>query len=185
MKTKAVLQPKAFSDIVNMSDVDAGKFLLGFAVADKAEQLGIYLSDLSIELAAQITEHIQFSEALEIDSAGVEKAIKKAASGDFETAGRWIKQYLRSGAEARKFIPIGKKRLSQTRQFAQRGADTQKEKGKKTREKVLEAAKRILANRSRKPTDRELADLIDSETGIPSNTVRGHLTNLRKQKKLD
>jgi hypothetical protein len=79
----------------------------------------------------------------------------------------------------------GIKKSAQAKRFGQKGAKENKEKGEANRQAVLDAAREILAGRARKPSGRELAKLIDGKTGIPFNTVRGHLKHLRKDKILD
>lgn len=76
-------------------------------------------------------------------------------------------------------------RKVQTKKFGLKGAKVNKEEGEANRKAVLDSARAILDERTRKPTGRELATLIEKKTGIPSNTVRGHLKKLRKDKILD
>ena len=80
---------------------------------------------------------------------------------------------------------IGFNRKKQTKKFGLGGTKVNKEKGEANRKAVLDAARAILVERTRKPSVRELATLIEKKTGIPSNTVRGHLNKLRKDKILD
>jgi len=164
------------------SNHDIGAFLLGYAGLDKAAELGV---PLTFELMREIIANIPKAEARHADTAALEKSLHKAAEGDFETAGRLFREYMNNGAVAKKFIPIGMKRSAQAKKFGKAGAEKNKAEGKENRVAVLEAAKEILAQRTKRPTNREMAALIEKKTGIPANTARGHLTKLRKDNLLD
>lgn len=69
--------------------------------------------------------------------------------------------------------------------FGSAGAKRNKEEGAANQQAVLDAARSILKARTRKTSDRLLAELVAIKTSIPFNTVRGHIQKLRKDKTLD
>jgi len=177
-----------FPDIRACSDYELGGLLLGYFSAFQADRLGIppdHLRELDEESSKQFLQYIEGLECDTAADAALEKAMRKAVSGDFETAGRLLREHMLNGAVAMKFIPIGIKKSAQAKKFGREGAKGNKEEGEANRENVLKAANAILAGRTRKPSDRELAKLIATKISMPFNTVRGHLTKLRKDNKLD
>lgn len=176
-----------FPDPREYSDYDLGGLLLGYFIAAQADDLGIPPDQIPEEFAERVRQHVLTLETQAARNAAVEKALHKAASGDFETAGRILREYMLTSAVALKFIPIGINKFEQASRFGREGAKSNKAEGATNESSVLKAAKEILKEWSRAspPSDRHLAQLIEKETGIPKNTVRGHLTKLRKAKKLD
>ena len=103
-----------------------------------------------------------------------------------EEGERFRADYFRDLAES--ISPLARYGFDQRKQksrFGRRGAEHNKAVGQKNRQEVAVAANAILATRARKPTWRELAKRIATKTGIPFNTVRGHLKKLREEKILD
>lgn len=174
-----------FPNIKGLSDYDAGALLLGYFIAEQADMLGIPPNQIPEEFAEKVRQHVMTLEAATAKVAAVEKALHKAASGDFETAGRLLREHMVGGAIAMRFVPIGINKSRQAKNFGIKGAKTNKELGEVNRQAVLDEARTILAERERKPTGRELADLISTRIGMPYNTVRGHLKKLRDEKILD
>ena len=176
-----------FPDTRGMPDWESGGLLLGYFIAAQADDLGIPIDRIPEEFAERIRQLALTAETATAKNAAVEKALHKAAIGDFETAGKFLREHLADGAVALKFIPIGIRKSKQAAKFGREGAKGNKEEGAANRQEILNAAKGILAAWMSKkpPSGRRLEGLISEKTGIPLGTVRGHTGKLRKEKKLD
>lgn len=169
-----------------MSDYDLGGYLLGYFIATQADDLGIAIDHISEEFSERVRQHVLTLESETAKDAAVEKALHKAASGNFEKAGKLFREYLIAGAVAVKFIPIGIKKSMQASEFGRKGARQKKEEGEANSLAVLNAANEILGEwkAKQKPSARRLAQLIADKTLIPVETVRTHLKKSREDKKL-
>lgn len=167
------------------SDYELGIQLLALFIAAQANDCGLSMDSISEEFAERVRQYVLTAETDTAKNVAVEKALHKAASGDPVSAGKILREHMRDGAVAFKYIPIGITKSEQAANFGRKGADGNKQEGQKNRQAVLDAAKKILAERKRKPSDRQLAKLVECETGIPFNTVRGHIAKLREDKLLD
>jgi len=99
-----------FPDIREIKDdCELGGLLLGYFIAAQADMLDIPIDQIPEEFAERVRQHVLTLESDTAANAAVEKALHKAASGDFETAGRLLREHMWSGAGALKFIPIGVK----------------------------------------------------------------------------
>ncbi|MBL8366361.1 MAG: hypothetical protein JNM54_00365 [Candidatus Accumulibacter sp.] len=88
-------------------------------------------------------------------------------------------------SDVRPLASLGFTKRRQASEWGRRGAAEQRKEGDGNRRSVIDAAHAILAVRRRKPSARQLAKLIEEKTGIPANTVRGHLQKLKKERILD
>ena len=169
------------------SDYELGSILIAHFIGAQAEHRGIPLDQVTEEFADQVLQVVLTQEVGTAQNAAIEKALHKAATREYESAGRILRQHMVNNAVAVKFVPIGIKKLKQAAEFGRRGAEDKKSKGAENREMVSDYRKRILANwkSPNKPSDRRMAELIAVDTGIPFNTVRGHLRELNKEKKVD
>jgi len=173
------------ADALELSDYELGGLLLAWAIGSKAEQLGLPVDEVPEKFAGLIREHIPASEATTAKNAAVEKALHKAAGGDFETAGKLIREHLIHGSIEMMFLPIGIKRWEQVKDFGQRGAEEAKQTGARNRADVLKSAIKILEARTKRISTRQLSEQIEKDIGMPKNTVRGHLQKLKKEKQLE
>ena len=173
------------ADALDLPDYNLGALLLGYFIMVQAHDLGFPIDQIPDEFAERVRQYVLTIETETASNAAVEKALHKAASGDVEAAGKFLREHMNDGAVAMKFIPIGISKSAQAKEFGRKGAEGNKKEGEGNRQTVLDAAKIILAGRTREPSERELAKLIETKTGIPQNTVRGHLARLRKDKTLD
>lgn len=170
---------------LTMPDAELGRRLLDSFVYAQTVDLGLPVDQIPEAFVERVRQYILTIETKLARSAALEKALHKAALGDFETAGRFLREHMTAGAVAMKFIPIGVNRSRQAMEFGKVGANKKRATSADNRQKVLTAAQVILAGRTRKPTQRALAGLIAETTNISANTVRGHLAALRKAKILD
>jgi len=178
--------PEFPTDALDLPNDELGALLLGYFIAAQAYDLGIPPDQIPEEFAEQVRQRVLTLETALAGNAALEKALHKAAGGDFETAGRLFREHMLSGATALKFIPIGIKKSAQAKSFGNTGTKKKKEQGAETEKTVLDAAKEILASRDTPPSsDRQFAQLIEPITGIPANTVRTHLRRLRSKKLVD
>ena len=180
-------------DALKMPDDELGGLLLGYFIAVQADDAGIPIDQIPDEFAERVRQHVLTAESRTARNAAVALALHKAASGDFATAGKLLREHMSSGAAdmaigmvALKFAPAGIRRLRQAAEFGGKGAKTNKDKGALNRRAVLDAATEILAGRqSKRPPGRnELAGVISAKIGMPLDTVKGHLTALKKAKML-
>lgn len=98
-----------FPDPRECSDYELGTLLLEYFIAAQADMLSIPVDQIPEEFVERVRQHVLTLESDTATNAAVEKALHKAASGDFETAGRLLREHMLSGAVALKFIPIGVK----------------------------------------------------------------------------
>ena len=173
-------------DALDRPDYELGVLLLELFIKDRADHAGIPIDQIPFGFAERELQHVLTAESRTARNAAVEKALHKAAQGDFEFAGRLLREHMKAGAEAKKYIPIGIKKLKQAKKFVNSGAQVKKDEGALNRRAVLDAATEILAGRqSKRPPGRnELAGVISAKIGMPLDTVKGHLTALTKAKML-
>lgn len=98
-----------FPDPREQSDHELGALLLGYFIAAQADDLGIPLNQIPEEFAERVRQHVLTLETATAKNAAVEKALHKAASGDFDTAGKLLREYFDTEAVVLKFVPIGVK----------------------------------------------------------------------------
>jgi hypothetical protein len=97
------------SDALDLSDYDLGGLLIGWFVMTQAYDLDLPIDHIPDEFAERVRQYVLTQEAETAKNAAIEKALHKAASGDFESAGRFLREYLKCGAVSLKYIPIGVK----------------------------------------------------------------------------
>ena len=197
--TASALKDKALPPLADIllralsgPDDELGKLLLPLFIHSQAQDLGIPADQISEDFVERVVEYVKTLEASTASKAAIEKALHKAAGGDYQAAGKFLREWLTSGAEtialekiARRYVPIGIRKSDQAKEFGSRGAASNREIGRANQQKILATAKEILDGRTRKPTDRDLAGRVAKKTGIRFDTVRGHLQKLRKDKILD
>ena len=103
-----------------------------------------------------------------------------AAAGDFEKAGRFLREYLTGGTKsiadenrARRYV----RKVQQDREFRKLGNKARQRQKRHKKKLVLDKAQKLLNAwpNPKKPTGRQLALRVAKETGIPEPTVRPHL----------
>lgn len=177
--------PAILADALVLSDFEVGRLLLGLFIHEQATELGVPTDPIPPEFSARVVEKLPSLEAQSANNSAVEKALHKAASGDFEFAGRLIREHLLSGAEAIKFVPIGKERLKQAQNFGEKGAKQNKSEGAANRKRVEDLYKSIRSKRSNEYlSQNRIAQLIAACSGMKVGTIRTHLTKLSKENKL-
>jgi len=97
------------ADILECTDRELGMRLLAAFISHEAYVLGLPIDQIPVEFAKRVVLHIPTLEADTARDAAVEKALHKAASGDYEAAGRIFRGHMMSRAEQIKFIPLGMK----------------------------------------------------------------------------
>lgn len=180
-------------DALKMPDDELGGLLLGYFIAVQADDAGIPIDQIPQEFAERVRQHVLTAESRTARNAAVALALHKAASGDFATAGKLLREHMGSGAAdivigmvALKFAPAGIRKLRQAAEFGGKGAKTNKDKGAENSQAVLNAAKDILATwtAADPPSERRLSQLTETRTGLSASACRTHISNLRKEKKL-
>ncbi|BAN35023.1 hypothetical protein SCD_n01194 [Sulfuricella denitrificans skB26] len=105
--------PPLPDNVLDMPDYELGGLLLGWFIAVQADDLGIpfeQINQIPEHFAEQVRKRVLTIETDTVENFAVEKALHKAASGDFETAGRFIREHMISGGVSivsMKFAPIG------------------------------------------------------------------------------
>jgi hypothetical protein len=181
----ASLLPSEPRQLVETPDDELGKTLLTCFLVEQAAAVGIDADRITPEFAERVRRHILTLETDQPQNAALEKALHKAASGEFVLAGGMLKKILLGGAITLRFLPIGIKRSAQAAEFGRAGADSNKQWGKDNEDTVLAAAREIISGRTRPLSGRQLAALVAKKTGMPLGTVRTHVGRLRREKKLD
>jgi hypothetical protein len=83
-------------EYLDLPDDELGELLLGWFVVHFAESRGLF-PDIPSEFSGAVLSQLKFTNARP-ENAAVEKALHKAADGDFETAGKTIRYYYENGA---------------------------------------------------------------------------------------
>ena len=170
----------ALIDQKNRSNEELGAALLLSWIRDQARTRGVAESDISEALADQIVREIPNVETNTAATTALEKALHKAADGDFAAAGKLVREYTMLGAKSmvdEKYAGAGIRRTVQASRFGERGANESRRKGQENRNKVLQAARTLIERwkSSRMPTVRELAPKLAEITGLSETAVRRHL----------
>jgi hypothetical protein len=92
---------------LKLSDYDLGAYLLWFFAAVRAENLGLPVDRMTEAFIGRIRQQMPTQETSNVKDAALEKALHKAASGDFEAAGKFLREHMIGGAVTMKFVPIG------------------------------------------------------------------------------
>ena len=82
---------------LHLADDDLGKYLLGYYIAAQAADLDIPADQIMQDFAEQVRQHVLTLESQTASNAALEKALHKAAGGDFETAGRLFRELVDHG----------------------------------------------------------------------------------------
>lgn len=85
-------------DALEESDATLGQLLLAWFIATQAYDCGVPLNAIPEEFAEQVRQHVLTLESATAKDAALEKALHKAADGDFETAGKLLRELLQHGA---------------------------------------------------------------------------------------
>jgi hypothetical protein len=165
-------------------DKKLGAYLLHIWAAECAEFEGAPFEHF-LEHQAAWTERARLAalrkEIKTTANVAIEKALHKAASGEFEAAGRLYRDYLLQGAMAYKFIPLGIAKAKQSDEFLKSGSDQSRAVGDANRAAVLAAARAVIDSREKGkrplPSQRELAALVCKRLDgrLSVEAVRGHL----------
>lgn len=174
-------------NVLDLTDYDLGGLILGLFIVAQAEEVGIPPTDVPDEFGNRVIEYVLGLKADSARLAPLEMVLHTAAGGDFEKAGKIMREDLTRGVMELKFVPLGIQKFEQAKEFGQRGAESNKAIGEANREAVLAAANAILADRERRPSDRQLASEIANkeEINMKESTVRSHIRALRKEDKMD
>lgn len=184
-------EKKSFADLAidpNVSDAKFGRILLLKYFEDAIGGNPPLTPEKAEKLRLKILEGKISSDQPE--NQAVQNALQYAAQGDFERAGKLIRAHLRREAEAlndQQYSLIGRRRSAQVSAWGSKGAEDNRTIGARNRARVLEEYKKIKlasqgqANRSRNAIAKQIGTNLD----LNEHTVRNHLTQLKKEKKLD
>ncbi len=173
--------PEALAELTNS---DLGRELLISYIHAEVEAEGIAAHEYDATDVERIRQMILRAETNFARNAALEKALHKAAIGDYETGGRLFREWYTTAAIAERFLPIGIERSAQQREFGRPAAEASAKVGAENRARVKDARDAILSARTRPISDRGLALEIEEKTGINRNTERGQLVDLRKEEKI-
>jgi hypothetical protein len=171
---------------LSLSDERLGARMLAWYIGAIADKLGIDPNTPGFADAVKL--NVPTVEAKHAEGAALEKALRLAAGGELTKAGTLFREIMHGGAyqvRLNQLAEVGFRRVNQSAEWGRKGSKANKIKGDQNRDIVLAAAKAIIAERTRKPTGRELAKLVEMRSGINANTVRAHLRKLRRDKILD
>jgi hypothetical protein len=86
------------ADALDSPNHELGGLLLGYFIAAQAVDLGIPPDQIPEDFAEQVRQRILTLETATASNAALEKALHKAAAGDFEFAGKLTRELLSNGA---------------------------------------------------------------------------------------
>jgi hypothetical protein len=178
--------PTLPADALKNGDYDLGRLLLAYFLKAQAYHAGLPVNPIPYEFAKRVTRLTRKVESSTAMNAAVALALHKAARGDFESAGRLLREHLDRESKALRFIPIGINRALQAAKFGTKGAKANKAVGAENRQAVLVAATDILAAwiTGPEPSERRLAELVAQRVGLSMSACRTHLKKLREEKRL-
>lgn len=176
--------PVTLEALAELTNADLGRELLISYIHAEVEAEGIAAHEYDATDVERIRQMILRAETNFARNAALEKALHKAAIGDYETGGRLFREWYATAAIAERFLPIGVNRSAQQRDFGRKGAEASKEEGAENQARVKKARDDILSARTLPITDRKLAMEIEKVTKIKKDTVRGHLARLKKGEKI-
>lgn len=173
------------------SDAERGAGLLDRYIAAEAESRGISREAITSEFAEWVRSKLLSAETDSACNAPVQIALHKAAKGDFETAGRFIREHIESGArsivkdnqlerqeraiqEMEPDANLGQARRKQQSTFARAHGEQLQAEREPEWERWRAKAAEILAGRKRKASKRELARLVKEALSLPDSieTIR-------------
>lgn len=167
----------AITDL-DQPDKDLGNDLWVLYLQALAKEKQLPLTD---RIVAQIKSLVPTLEANDPANNSVEKALRKAAGGDFEAAGKAIRHHLLDGAikiKTRKYAEKGIAAAKQGEKFKAAGIKRAREEAEPARAECVRVAKELIAKRVDKPflSYLELSRRVIAVTGKGGeSTVRKHL----------
>jgi len=171
-------------DALDHSDHELGGMVLGWFIAEQAHLIGLPVDEIPEEFAEAVRQRVLALETNSARNAAVEKCLHRAASGDLEAAGKFLREHMERGAVEIKFVPIGIEKVRQATEYGKIGGSHRREIRKSNDRKIVASARKILSRRTKRISDRNLASLIEKDTDINHNTVRGRLKPLRDAGKI-
>jgi hypothetical protein len=92
------LPPFDMKKALKLADADLARYVMGYLIASEAEESGIPLNEIPHDFATRVVHAALTAEADTARGAALEKALRKAASGDLASAGKLLREYLSEGA---------------------------------------------------------------------------------------
>ena len=135
---------------LELPDDELGKLLLGLVIAAEAEARGVPFEQVTEKAAVKVVEAAKRSEATKAINSTIEKAIHKAAAGDFATAGRLLKEHMKDRALFMAALDEAVTGRRKNRDYGRRSS------GDGLTESINEIVKRAHGNISEKDVLREL-----------------------------
>jgi hypothetical protein len=170
------------ADALEHSDYELGGLLLAWWVMAESHNAGLPTDNIPEEFAERVRQRVLTLETQTAKDAPVEKALHKAAGGDFNAAGKILREHLKRGADqiiAEKYVPIGMTKVVRDKLYGRLGADHKRQEGEENRRSVEDAARRILEKYQKggrtPPKQSTLKNLVAKETGLSPKTVGRHL----------
>jgi hypothetical protein len=170
------------ADWPSYSDYELGGTLLTWFIGQQAAELGIAPSEITQEFAEQVRQRILTLETSTARSAPVQIALHKAASGDFWTAGKLIREYLEEGAIAMarlRFVAaeLARRHLGR-RKGGQSTGQIRSERAAKEHEVICARKDELIARGTER---RDIAGILAREFGKSARQIRTILKKKRKQ----
>lgn len=160
---------------LSKTDDEIGQWMVAAWVGMQAEKAGIPLSRIPEVWATSLVAETAKMDSDSVENAALESAFRKACSGDYEVAGRMLREYVMAGAEdlakdrlVGESLPI----LRGRRKGSPKGGATNKAKAGKWQQECVEASRKMLADGR---AQHELAGILSQQFGKTPTQVRNVL----------
>ncbi|GAB2493185.1 hypothetical protein GCM10027084_02370 [Pseudoxanthomonas sangjuensis] len=160
---------------LNKTDDEIGQWMVAAWVGMQAERAGIPLNRIPEEWATSLIAETAKIDSDSVEHAALESAFRKACAGDYETAGKMLRDYVEAGATdlakdrlVGEALPI----LRGKRKGSPKGGATNKAKAEGWQKTCIEAAKKMLAEGR---AQHELAGVLSTQYKRTATQVRNVL----------
>jgi hypothetical protein len=177
-QTEYGLAPFTEEDL-NQPDDKLGQDLLDYWIAANVQKMGLDPWDVPVEIQEQIVSNTKFVDSEKVSQSGLEKAIKKAAWGDYARAGAMLRELVVAGAvtlvtEKGMLLNI-ERGITQRSASSKGGKQTAKVKADELKDrdkKIKEAADKLLNNGTDK---RDIAAKLAKQFDLTATRIRAIL----------
>ena len=169
--------PSLSAEQLQQSDEDLGWWLLSTWIGYQAQKAGVPLDAIPSDWAAQLVEATGRMDSDSVTSAPLESMFRKACAGNFDVAGRMLRNYVRQGGEtlvAQQYASIGIAHAVGRKRGGKNAGDRKKRDAAPWQAECIAKAKDMLAKGT---ASHELAGKLAARFGKHPTVIRKVLKN--------
>lgn len=162
-------------ELVKLPDEDLGQWLVTAWLAFQADKAGIDRSAIPREWATQLVEKSSKMDSDSVANSSLESMFRKACAGDVASAGRMLRTYLISRAEAvvrDKYAGIGIEHAKGRKRGGKKTANARQAASKAVHAKWVDAARSLLEQGK---SSRDLAGILATRFNVTARAIRDAL----------